>query len=137
MEQIFSTHPFEEKVMRLALRGEAVWKKAMRAQIHYLKFIKREFVAGGFFTSFQCDPAAPPAIVPTGPDGLPTVDYPPIINAIRTVPCEGLVSFIVWPDQNGRIACLEAHSMTDAKWPDDPFFGFHDFQDDHGNIIEK
>jgi hypothetical protein len=58
------------------------------------------------------------------------------INARRSEPTDGLVSFIVWLDHNGKIKQLEACPLTDDQWPDDLFSGFHSFQDNAGNIVE-
>lgn len=127
--------PFELKVMKLALRGDADWLAGMRAQLPHLTVVDRRSTGSGFTTDFDCAEVAAPVEVPRGSDNLPIKAYPPVINARRSEPTEGLVSFIVWLGHDGRIRQLEACSLTDDEWPDDLFTGFSDFQDDMGNVI--
>jgi len=129
-------NPFELKVMKLALRGDADWITGLRSQLPYLTVLKRQSTGSGFTTDFYCDEVAVPVDVPAREDGLPVKEYPPTINAKRSEPTDGLVSFIVWVDHKGRIRQLEACPLTDDQWPSDLFCGFHSFQDDMGNIIE-
>ncbi|WP_064575178.1 hypothetical protein [Cupriavidus gilardii] len=129
--------PFELKVMRLALQGEADWIAGMRAQMPHLTVSERRTTGRGFMTDFICAEEANPVSVPCQGNGLPVTQYPPAINARRREPVEGLVSFIVWLGDDGRISQLEACSLTDDEWPDDPFSSFYDFQDDSGNTLEK
>jgi hypothetical protein len=128
--------PFELKVMSLALRGDAAWVVGIRARLPYLTVSERRSTGSGFTTNFDCAEIAAPVNVPREEDGLPIGEYPPSINAKRSEPTDGLVSFIVWLDHNGRIRQLEACPLTDDQWPDDLFSGFHSFQDDLGNIVE-
>lgn len=129
--------PFELKVMGLALRGHDDWVAGMRDQLSHLTVSTRQATGGGFITNFHCNGSAVPVRVPRGEDGLPVRGYPPTINAKRREPTEGLVSFIVWLGQDGRIQQLEACSLTEDQWPEDLFSGFHSFQDDMGNIVEQ
>lgn len=129
--------PFEIKVMKLALRGEAPWIVGMRNQIPYLTVTERQSDAGGFTTKFHCSDVAIPVEIPRGEGNLPVSGYPPAINAKRSEPAEGLVSFIVWLGDDGRIRQLEACSLMDDKWPIELFNGFFEFQDDSGNIVEE
>ena len=123
--------------MKLALRGGADWIVSMREQLPYLTVVERRLTESGFTTDFHCADAATPVNVPCGLDGLPVKEYPPAINAKRSKPTEGMVSFIVWLGQDGKIRQLEAFPLTDDQWPDDFFSGFYAFQDDSGNIIEE
>ena len=132
-----SPDPFELKVIKLALRGDADWIVGMRFQLPHLTVSKRRLTGCGFMTDFYCSEAAVPVDVPRGEDGLPVRGYPPAINAKRSESPDGLVSFIVWLDHSGRIQQLEACSLSGDRWPDDLFSGFHSFQDDSGNIIEE
>ncbi len=129
--------PFELKVMKLALRYDTDWINGMRAQLPYLTVLKRQSVGSGFTTDFFCSEAVEPVYIPRKEDGLPVNGYPPSINAKRSKPSEGLVSFIVWLGHDGRIRQLEACPLTDDQWPEDLFSGFYDFQDDKGNVIEE
>jgi len=45
-------NPFELKVMRLALRGDADWLSKLRAQLPYLTVLKRRSTGSGFTTDF-------------------------------------------------------------------------------------
>lgn len=128
--------PFELKVMKLALRGDAAWIMGMRDQLPYLTIAERKSTGSGFTTDFCCAGAAVPVVVPRAADGLPVREYPPAVNARRRSPTEGLVSFIVWLGPDGRIRQLEACPLTDDQWPEDLFEGFYAFQDDVGNIVE-
>ena len=128
--------PFELKVLQLALRGDKEWQAVLRQQLPFLTVAKRTVTGVGFYTDFTCSEQAPAvSFSPVVNLETPYSDYPPTVNAIRSLPCEGLATFIVWIGANGRISQLEACSMTDDKWPNNIFEGFHDFQDDMGNVI--
>lgn len=129
--------PFELKVMKLALRGDAAWIVEMRKQLPYLTVANRKSIGSGFTTDFCCADAAAPVVVPRAADGLPVKEYPPAVNALRRSPTGGLVSFIVWLGSDGRIRQLEACPLTDDQWPEDLFEGFYAFQDDAGNMVEE
>ncbi|MCC4604439.1 hypothetical protein [Xanthomonas campestris] len=109
--------------------------KELRGQISKLKVLSREVTECGFYTYFHCDYDVAPAIIPRGANGLPISGYPPSVNAIKTYPKKGLVSFIVWVNDSGLISTLEAVSLTDNAWPSEIFDGFSDFQDDNGELI--
>jgi hypothetical protein len=130
-------NPFELKVMKLALRGNAPWIIGMRDQLSHLTVIDRRSDGSGFKTDFHCANTAAPVDVPRGNGEFPVNGYPPAINAKRSKPIEGLVSFIVWLGDDGRIRQLEACPLTDDQWPDDLFSSFYAFQDDEGNIIQE
>jgi hypothetical protein len=129
-------NPFELKAMRLALRDDADWIVGMRAQLPHLTVLERKSFGRGFTTNFYCAEVAAPVNIPLRDGFFPVLEYPPTVNAKRSVPTDGLASFKVWLDVNGRIEQLEACPLTDDQWPDDLFSGFHSFQDDEGNIIE-
>lgn len=127
--------PFEIKVMNLAIRGSSDWHRGMRKQIPFLRVTNRIFNGSGFVTYFSLTTDAEPVVVPRDDDNLPINGYPPAVNAIRSDPETGLVSFIVWLGDDGKIHRLEACALTDDQWPYSPFHGFHSFQDDDGVLI--
>lgn len=121
--------------MKLALRKGSDWEATLRDQLPHLQVRSRRFTGVGFFTNFECPPEIAAARIPQASGDHPVRNYPPTINARRTKPRNGLVSFIVWVNAEGRIRQLEACSLTDDQWPENPFEGFVDFQDDNGAIV--
>ncbi|QDE40902.1 hypothetical protein FIV34_17635 [Luteibacter pinisoli] len=127
---------FELKVLRLALRGDEPWRHALRSQVPHLSVDRREVFAGGATTHFTSAGPIVGVVVPRGEDGLPVKSYPPTVTAIRDDPVPGLASFVVWVGQEGTIVELEAFSLVDDAWPEEPEVGFHSFQDDAGNLLD-
>lgn len=128
---------FERRVIQLALRGEEPWILGLRKQLPYLAVVRRQMWPAGFYTHIRCDAAAAAVTIPRTELGLPVGSYPPTVNAIRDIPTPGLVSFIVWVGEGGRIVQLEAVSMLDEKWPSEREDGFHSFQDDDGVLLDE
>lgn len=127
---------FEIKILYLAIRDNSGWQEKLRAQIPYLRVAYRKFRLYGFTIYIDSSHVPDTYLVPMQGKNCKIENYPPTINAIRTTPATGLVSFIIWLNDYGRICQIEACSFDNEKWPENPFDGFVDFQDDLGNIIE-
>uniref|UniRef100_UPI0039F1346F hypothetical protein n=1 Tax=Bordetella sputigena TaxID=1416810 RepID=UPI0039F1346F len=69
--------PFELKVMKLALRGDADWIIGMREQLPHLTVKQRRETGVGFITVFYCDCTVYLVTILRAETGLPVRGYPP------------------------------------------------------------
>lgn len=122
----------EMKVLELALRHPGQFFELGRQQIPFLRVKRRKQTGVGFHVDFEHGDGAPSVREAAQPGGF---GQPPSIYARHCSSDSDLYSFLVWLDQDGYIVSLEAHSLTGDTWPEPPFEGFHDFQDENGRIV--
>jgi hypothetical protein len=122
--------PFELLILKYCLRSYA----DIRDQIASLRIRKRFFFPGGFFVYFDHLSNAKGVLMSDDLSTMPS-DWPPHILAKRTSPSVGQVMFTVWVKGDGFIDRLEGSSLEDDKWPQNPYEGFCEFQDDKGVLI--
>ena len=123
----------ETLAIHLALRGDAPWARALRAQIPALKVSKRALFDSGFVTDFETPDDVEPIEMVSDREVID--GWPPSVNAEVRGVSGTLVTFVVWVGADGFITQLDASLLSDGSIPKGPWLDYENFKNDDLSLL--